>query len=283
MSVTDGYAKDNHSGRVYVNLPNDTYTLRLLYHARNEGFNPEAGFADRVGVQQYMVDYDLTPRVDLPYIKKLLFTPYNLNYYADIYNTMMSRTINFSPFGFQTNADDTFSIFVRRQYEFHDEVFDLFEDVAIPVGSYEWWETELAFSSNQSRTIAVNSSIQLGDYYNGTRDMYNLECIFKTNSFYSLSGDIRYNDIEVFGKRFETRELGSRLTVDFSTRLFTTTFVQYNNETEQVNLNFRLHYIPKIGSDVYLVYNHLMDEDDQNSFTTLQQAGMFKIDYTCRF
>ncbi len=285
MSVTDGYAEDNHSGRVYVNLPNDTYTLRLLYHARNEGFNLEAGFADRLGVQQYMADFDLTPRVDLPYIKKLLFKPYNLNYYADIYNTMMSRTINFSPFGFQTNADDTFSIFVKRQFEYHDEEFKLFDDVIVPIGQYEWWQTEFQFNSNRSRPVAFDLGYMFGNYYEGKRTSYSYiaECIFKTNSFYSLSAVVDYKDLYSFDRSFQTKVFGSRLTLDLSTRLFTTTFVQYNNETEQVNLNFRLHYIPKIGSDIYLVYNHLMDEDDENSFTTLQQAGMFKIDYTYRF
>ncbi|MFC1541565.1 DUF5916 domain-containing protein [Candidatus Latescibacterota bacterium] len=285
MSVTDGNATDNHTGRIYINLPNDTYSLRLLYHARNEGFNPEIGFADRLGVQQYMVDYDWTPRVNLPYIKKLSFTPYNLNYYADIYNTMMSRTINFSPFGFITNADDIFSVFVRNQFEYHDEEFGLFEDVTVPVGQYDWWETEMVFTSNRSRTVALDAGYRFGHYYSGGRNSYgyNVECIFKTNSFYSLSGTISYNDLYAFGHSFKTKELGSRLTLDFSTRLFTTTFIQYNNETEEMNMNFRLHYIPKIGSDIYIVYNHLMDENDSSSFSTIQQAGMFKVDYTYRF
>ena len=149
------------------------------------------------------------------------------------------------------------------------------------MGSYEWWQTEITLNSNKSRMLALDTRLQLGDYYNGKRNLYDVECTFKTSRFYSLSANIRYNDIETFGHRFETKELGSRLTFDLSTRLFTTTFVQWNNETEEVNVNFRLHYIPKIGSDIYIVYNHLMNEDE-NDFTTLQQAGMFKVDYTFR-
>ncbi len=60
--------------------------------------------------------------MNLPFIKKLAFTPYNLNYYADMGNTMISRMIRFSPFGFITNADDEFSIFIQRQYEYHDDI-----------------------------------------------------------------------------------------------------------------------------------------------------------------
>ena len=46
-------------------------------------------------------------------------------------------------------------------------------------------------------------------------------------------------------------------------------------------LNFRIHYIPKIGSDIYVVYNQLWDEKDD--FRTLQNTGMLKVDYLFRF
>lgn len=46
-------------------------------------------------------------------------------------------------------------------------------------------------------------------------------------------------------------------------------------------LNFRIHYIPKIGSDVYVVYNQFWDEEDD--FITLQNTGMLKVDYLFRF
>jgi len=92
---------------------------------------------------------------------------------------------------------------------------------------------------------------------------------------------VEYNNITINDNRFDTKEYGGRLVVDLSTRLSSSTFVQWNNETKEVNVNFRIHYIPKIGSDVYLVYNHLMDEEDD--FRTLQNTGMLKINYTYRF
>jgi hypothetical protein len=48
-----------------------------------------------------------------------------------------------------------------------------------------------------------------------------------------------------------------------------------------VNLNFRLHYIPRVGSDIYLVYNHLWDEEDR--FRTVQNTGVFKVSYPVQF
>ncbi|MFC1508889.1 hypothetical protein ACFL60_04275 [Candidatus Omnitrophota bacterium] len=45
-------------------------------------------------------------------------------------------------------------------------------------------------------------------------------------------------------------------------------------------MNFRIHYIPKIGSDVYVVYNQLWDEEDE--FSTISNTWMLKVDYLFR-
>ena len=97
---------------------------------------------------------------------------------------------------------------------------------------------------------------------------------------YSVSADMRYNNISVKGTKLITREYGSRLIINFTSRISSSTFIQWNSETDRVNVNFRLHSIPKIGSDIYIVYNHLMDESDR--FRTLQNAGMLKINLTYR-
>ena len=53
------------------------------------------------------------------------------------------------------------------------------------------------------------------------------------------------------------------------------------NKTNNANMNFRIHYIPKIGSDVYVVYNQLWDEEDD--YRTISTTGMLKVDYLFRF
>lgn len=45
----------------------------------------------------------------------------------------------------------------------------------------------------------------------------------------------------------------------FSTSLF----AQWNNEDKEINFNFRLHWIPSLGSEVYLVYNELLDSQER--------------------
>jgi len=281
-SVTDGKAHESMAGRLFFNYPNDLINTFILYHAFGNNFDPEMGFISRdPGIQQYMFIFDYTPRPSIPFIKKLDFQPIYFNYYADTKNKLISRIVKTQPFGFISETDDKFGFTIQNEYDYIEKIFPIFDNVIIPQGGYEWWNYEINFVSSKSRAISLEIETQWGNFYNGTRDMFNVECTYKTSRYYALSADVRYNNISIGNRYFDTKEYGGRLMVDLSTRLSSSTFIQWNNKTKEVNANFRIRYIPKIGSDIYIVYNHLLDENDK--FRTLQNTGMFKVDYTYRF
>ena len=228
-----------------------------------------------------MFVFGYTPRPPIPFIKKLDFQPIYIKYYTDTKNKLITRKFYSQLFGFISDTDDKFKFIVKNEYDYIEDVFPIFEDVIIPRGGYEWWEYDINFESSKTRPVSFEMDMNWGDFYNGTRDKFSIECTLKANRFYSLSADVKYNNISIGKKNFNTKEYGGRLEVDFSTKLSSNTFVQWNNETREVNVNLRIRYIPKIGSNVYIVYNHLLDENDE--YRTLQNAGMFKIDYTYRF
>ncbi|MFC1607873.1 DUF5916 domain-containing protein [Candidatus Latescibacterota bacterium] len=282
-SVTDGSKHGNMAGRFFINYPNDLVNAFALYHAIGPGFNPEMGIikGKEPGVHQYMSILEYKPRPNISFIKQFSFQPLYFNYYMDMDRKMIARYLKARPFGIFTNADDEINVEIENRYEYVDEDFTIFDDIVIPVGGYDWWHTELEFQSSESRPVFVDIEADLGNFFNGSRNQYNFELSAKPNMHYSIASDIRYNDISVGKRHFITREYGGRLEVDFSTRLSSIFFVQWNNDTREVNVNLRFHYIPKIGSDIYVVYNHLMDE--REDFSTLQNTGMLKVDYTYRF
>jgi hypothetical protein len=148
------------------------------------------------------------------------------------------------------------------------------------LGTYNWWYYEATYQGSSSRPVSAYLNTNWGGYYGGSRAWYNGGLTWRVSSRYSLSGDMTYNDIDVKQGRFITREIGARLAVDFSTRLFSSVFIQYNNKDRQVNTNIRVHFIPRIGSDLYLVYNHLLDEE--YDYRTLRNTGIIKLNYTYR-
>ena len=280
-SVTDGNSDKNLDGRVSVRYEDDLAYFYSAYQVIQEKFNPEIGFVKRTGVKFSKWNVYITPRPNIPHIKKLVFKPIDIAYYTDIDGRLLERDVNIEPLGIIFNSTDTIHLNAINKYDHLDEDFNIFDDVIIPRGGYEWWSYEAHYSGNRSRPVSFDLSTVWGNFYKGTRNNFHAGSTLKTNSFYAISADMTYNNITIDEKTFDTKEFGGRLAVDLSTRLSTSTFAQYNNETEEVIVNFRIHYIPKIGSDVYIVYNHLLDE--RENFTTLRNTAILKADFTYRF
>jgi hypothetical protein len=279
------------AGRIYFFYPNDLINWYGLYHAIDRNFNPEVGFVSRVGIKNYIWQLLLTPRPGIPHVKKLAFKPFDINYTTDMGGSLLTRAVEIRPLGFIFNSGDEAHFKIWNKYDNvrlietkNTKGFPIFisnsNTTFIPLGTYDWWYYELTYQGSSSRPVSAYLNTNWGDYYSGNRTWYNGGLTWRASSRYSLSGDMTYNDIDVEHSRFITREVGARLAVDFSTRLFSSVFVQYNNKDRQVNTNVRIHFIPRIGSDLYFVYNHLLDEE--YDWRTLRNTGIFKVNYTYR-
>ena len=98
-----------------------------------------------------------------------------------------------------------------------------------------------------------------GKYYTGTRTEVAVASVYKVNRHFSLRADYEYNRLRFPEGAFETHSFGGRAEYAFTTQLFSTFFGQWNNEDKQFLLNFRVNWIPVIGSDFYLAVNQLYD------------------------
>ncbi len=70
-------------------------------------------------------------------------------------------------------------------------------------------------------------------------------------------------------------ETGGRIEYAFNPKLNTGFYGQWNNEDEEILLNLRVNWIPKIGSDFYLAINQSIDLSDShfkfNDFAVLSK------------
>jgi hypothetical protein len=82
-------------------------------------------------------------------------------------------------------------------------------------------------------------------------------------------------------QKVNTMVLNTRIVVDFTPNLNSRTFIQWNNETDVININFLIRYIPRAGSDIYFVYNHLFNE--AKDYRTIKNTGILKVSYLFRF
>ena len=280
-SRTPDLKGDGYAGRVYVEYSSDVSQSFLLYHAIDENFNPEIGFVTRPGIQQYMAHIEYNPRVNLPFVKKLLFEPAEMNYTMDTTRKLLSRRLEIRPLGILFESDDRLEFNIHNHYDYLEWDFNIYNDVVIPVGGYEYTHYYINYYSVKSRPVAVDLTFTQGNFYNGTRMRFETACTFKLNKHFSLTPEASYYDVKFPDNGFIARQLAMRFVTNISTRLNASTFLQWTNQSDQANLYFRIHYIPRVGSDIYLVYNQLWDEED--NFRTLRNTALLKVNYLFRF
>lgn len=268
-TITPGLSGENLAYRVYVDYPNDFVDHFLGFRDVQQNFNPEVGFVSRRG-KQLSWALRIAPRPGVLGIRRLVFKPVDVEYYWDTNNVPESAFWEWRPLGFTTESGEFFEFNIQRTFDRLDADFEVFNGVIIPKGRYHYTHYEIQFETNSSRLLSGGVFYNWGDYYTGRRKALYASGTLKANRHLSLSADFSTNRIELFRGSFTTRELGAWIGYAFSTLLDTRIFVQWNNKDQQVNLNFRLHWIPKIGSDIFLVLNALADSSHwRNSQTTM--------------
>ncbi|MBA7565410.1 hypothetical protein ES708_07093 [subsurface metagenome] len=280
-SSTPGLDGDNFAGRLSLDYPNDLVDFHFFYHGIDKNFNPEMGFLRRPGIQEYNSALSYMPRVNLPFIKKFDFAPFSFNYTTDTGDKLLTRAFTVRPLGFILESGDKFQFERHFHFDFVDYDFEVFDDFIIPVKGYKFNHWFIRYESVKNRPVSVDLATSWGGFYSGRRKYSNAAFTFKINRHLAITPDLTYYDVDLVDSSFIARRASVRFQTNISTRLTSSTFIQWNNESGEANMNFRIHYIPKIGSDVYIAYNQLWDEEED--FRTLQNTGILKVNYLYRF
>ncbi len=246
--------------RFFVDYPNDLVDHFIGIRSIQADFNPEMGFVNRYG-KQISWALALSPRPGVLGIRSLELIPVEMEYYLDVNNVPESANWLWRPLGIHWESGEDFEFNILRNFDRLSQDFEISEGFTIPQGKYHFTRYELQAATSAGRTLSGDLSYSWGDFYTGDRSVWSADVILKTGPHLSISGNLTQNNIRLSEGSFKTLETGGRIRYAFSTLLDATLFGQWNNEDRELNFNFRLHWIPEIGSDVYLVYNHLFDTE----------------------
>ena len=254
---TENLNKNNISYDVFVCYPNDVIEYVLGFMTVEKGFNPEMGYTNRKNYQMFYTELEFAPRFkNLPFFRNLIFKPIDLNYYInDETKETESIFYEWRPFGFVSKSGESLEFNIQHIFDKPSEDFELIDDVIIPAGSY--WDNrfEIEISSFQGRKIVAEATINVGEFYIGHRQEYELYMRFNFNNHLNIGLDWERNYIQLPQKSLTTDEFGGRIDYAFNPKLHTNLFAQWNNEDKNILLNYRINWIPKIGSYFYFVVN----------------------------
>ena len=260
----DNYKTDKQALglKFYISYPNDFMDQSLSFMGIYENFNPMLGFMTRTNYENLRYKFLLTPRWFTSLgVNKLLLQPWELDVYrkpgSSIVETFENQT---APFGFKLKSGDSFVFRFKQFYDNLEEEFELIDDIYIPVDKYWMHQKEIEIVTYDARRIKAKSKLRWGDFYTGKIKNYNIEIGINVDKHLNILNTYTYNSIKLPTTSVITHELASKIDYSFNTRLNLVVYSQYNSLDEILFFNFRLHWIPKIGSDLYLVYNHELDE-----------------------
>ncbi len=140
-------------------------------------------------------------------------------------------------------------------------------NTALPVGGYNYGNTEVAFSSNRRKLFNFYSFVSVGTFFNGRRIAYGGSINYRVQPWGNFSLDYRTDEVDLpspYGYTNLTL-IGPKLEFTFTRNLFFTSFIQYNTQVDNVNINTRLQWRFAPMSDLFVVWgdNYLPTPQDR--------------------
>jgi len=253
--------KDNHTYSVYLSYPNDVIEYDLSFTTVGDDFNPEMGFVNRRNYSKLSTELQFNPRFNkLPLFRNLVFKPIDVSYYINNETREMESVYyEWRPLGFMLKSGDFCELNIIHNFDKPTKDFELVDGVYIPAGNYWDNRAEIQFESFQGRKIAADITASIGEFYTGQRQRVELSTRYNFNKYLNIGLDWERNYLQLPNTSLITDEVGGRIDLAFNPKLQTSVFAQYNNEDNNVLVNYRINWIPKIGSFFYFVINQSYD------------------------
>ncbi|MEZ5044494.1 MAG: DUF5916 domain-containing protein [Saprospiraceae bacterium] len=135
--------------------------------------------------------------------------------------------------------------------------FDFTESEPLPAGRYIYNFFGVKYQTDQRKLLSLQAGIEMGNFYNGERTEYSLNLKYRVQPWGNFGLNFVQNELK-FPEPYGEESLflvGPKLEFNFSRNLFWTTFLQYNTQEDNFNVNSRIQWRFQPMSDLFIVYS----------------------------
>ncbi|MBO6525252.1 MAG: carbohydrate binding family 9 domain-containing protein [Balneolaceae bacterium] len=143
---------------------------------------------------------------------------------------------------------------------------------------YDFSSAGFWFRFDPRKSLSGRVQIRSGNFYHGTRTFLSSNINYRLQPWGNFGVSYTYNDIR-FSQPYDDFQfhlVGPKTEIAFSRDLFWTTFIQYNSQAENLNINSRFQWRYSSLSDLYIVYT---DNYNSESFAPKNRAVILKLNY----
>ncbi len=242
-------------------------------------FNAEVGFIPRRGVfstnvQARQISYPSTPKI----VQKgpQIGTNSFLTPGEGITDYLLS-----GGYGWQYGNTSSLNMAINHNYTFLLEAFDPSRSDARPLPGqqdYAYSNLEIRYQSDSRKKFNTNLLVEAGQFFNGHRYGLSGSLVYRYQPYGAIDLRVNYQYIQLPAPYAQTALflIGPRIDLTLTKSVFFTTFIQYNDQINNLNINTRLQWRFAPVSDLFFVYT---DNYDSLRFGAKSRAIFAKVTY----
>ncbi len=278
-SFSSGEGGNDYSHGLNLEFRHRHWNVQYDHIYVGEDFNAEVGFVPRrgyfsSGVEAARIDYPRNPRV----VEKGPLT--ELRVFFQPGDGLTDRSFSA---GYQWRFANTsrFNAGGGYEYIFLFRDFDPSRTGANPLPGnlgYGFWRGGAEYISDTRKRLSTGLETEVGQFFNGYGYSLSGNLLYRYQPFGSIDLRFSYQYIDLPEPYARTALflIGPRIDFTFSKSVFLTTFLQYNDQIDNINVNARLQWRFAPVSDFFLVYT---DNYDSLDFGVKNRALVAKVTY----
>jgi hypothetical protein len=252
-----------YSGR-HLTLFTDLYSVGTDYYA-DLGFTPRLINYDavkdtstRLGYEQWhseitYIFYSAKSKwISDIQLQAESFLIYNPDYTFNTSNQFARFKVDFKNTGFLSVQ----AAFNSLNLLFPTRFFSDTNYAALPLAHYQYNQYTISASSDPRKILVFTTSLTAGGFYNGKYDQVVSSLLFQLQPHFSITATAEYDHI-TFPSPYGHGDfvlLSPHLEIGLTTKLSWTTYLQYNTQVNNININSRLQWQFKPLSNLFIVY-----------------------------
>lgn len=250
----------------------------LVQASVGENYRAEAGFVRRYGYNF------LNPEFQFVWIPNKKVVSHGFEIDADYF---FDKSYNKIEHDLTIDYDVEFenrmriSAGIRNSYIFLDKDYDPthISNINLEKGSeYNTNAAFVRFNSDSRKLFNYSGSIHRGEFYTGNIGVFEGSATYRYQPYLNLNFNLTYTDIDLPApfERSKFLLISPKMDLTLSDKVFFSTFVQYNEQIENMNLNVRFQWRYKPVSDLFIVYT---DNYYTDNWTSRNRALVLKLTY----
>jgi hypothetical protein len=257
-SFSPGVKSGDFTHAANLQYTNKKWTVAWQHEIVGKNFNAEVGYVPR---NNYIKVNPQASYLFFPKKGKILsHGPFISSAY--FFSNNFHQTDNETYLDYRVNLRNqaTFDMWVAHDYVQLLRPFDPTnsgKDTLATGTKHNWNAWGTSYTSKPQKLFTYAFSTRYGGYYNnGTRLNLTTDLGYRFQPFINIGLSAGYNHIDL-PKPWGVTDfwlIGPRIDVTLTNTFFFTTFIQYNNQQKNINLNTRLQWRYQPASDFFIVY-----------------------------